>query len=95
MEDVSVGREARYQFVHEQIRQTLIGTLSLPRRQRLHLRIADALEQASAAEVERNAGEIAVHLYQAGAAADSDAHGNEPVGGERPRDRRGGVRGRA
>ena len=72
MEDVSVGREARYQFVHEQIRQTLVGTLSLPRRQRLHLRIADALEQGSAAEIERNAGEIAVHLYQAGAAADSD-----------------------
>ena len=72
MEDVSVGREARYQFVHEQIRQTLVGTLSLPRRQRLHLRVADALEQGSAAEIERNTGEIAVHLYQAGAAADSD-----------------------
>ncbi len=32
MEEIRVGREARYQFVHEQIRQTLISALSLPRR---------------------------------------------------------------
>ena len=69
IEDVSAGREARYQFVHEQIRQTLLAALSLPRRQRLHLRIADALEAAPAG-AEKNAGEIAFHLYQAGAAAD-------------------------
>ncbi|MGH6909423.1 MAG: ATP-binding protein, partial [Phenylobacterium sp.] len=72
LEDVSVGREARYQFVHEQIRQTLLSALSLPRRQRLHLRIADALEQGSPAAAEKNAGEIAFHLYQAGAAAQSE-----------------------
>jgi tetratricopeptide (TPR) repeat protein len=72
LEDVSVGREARYQFVHEQMRQTLLGALSLPRRQRLHLRVADALEQGSAAQVEKNHGEIAFHLYQAGAAADPE-----------------------
>jgi tetratricopeptide (TPR) repeat protein len=72
MEEIRVGREARYQFVHEQIRQTLISALSLPRRQRLHLRIADALEQGPAAQVEKNVGEIAFHLYQAGAAADPE-----------------------
>ena len=72
LEDVSVGREARYQFVHEQIRQTLLSALSLPRRQRLHLRIADALEQGSPAAADKNAGEIAFHLYQAGAAAESE-----------------------
>jgi tetratricopeptide (TPR) repeat protein len=72
MEEIHVGREARYQFVHEQIRQTLISTLSLPRRQRLHLRIADALEQGPAAQAEKNVGEIAFHLYQAGAAADPE-----------------------
>jgi len=72
LEDVSVGREARYQFVHEQIRQTLLSALSLPRRQRLHLRIADALEQGSPATADKNAGEIAFHLYQAGVAAQSE-----------------------
>jgi tetratricopeptide (TPR) repeat protein len=72
MEEVSVGREAKYQFVHEQIRQTLVSALSLPRRQRLHLRIADALEQGPAAQAEKNTGEIAFHLYQAGAAADPE-----------------------
>ncbi len=72
MEETRVGREARYQFVHEQIRQTLIGALSLPRRQRLHLHIADALEQGPPAQVEKNVAEIAFHLYQAGAAANPD-----------------------
>jgi tetratricopeptide (TPR) repeat protein len=72
MEDVSVGREVRYQFVHEQIRQTLLGTLSIPRRQRFHLRVATALEESLGAKAEQSAGEIAYHLYQAGAAADSE-----------------------
>ena len=34
------GRETRYRFVHELIRQTLAQALSLPRRQRLHARIS-------------------------------------------------------
>jgi tetratricopeptide (TPR) repeat protein len=70
IEDVSKDRVARYRFVHEQIRQTLLAGLSLPRRQRLHLRIADALETVHASEAEKLAGEIGHHLYQAGAAAD-------------------------
>ncbi len=65
-------REARYAFSHEQIRQTLLGTLSLPRRQRLHLRVADALEKSYAANLEEHAAELAHHLYQAGAAADAE-----------------------
>src|SRR5262249_53076499 len=44
IEDVSAGGEARYAFVHEQIRQTLLSLLSTARRQRLHLRMADAIE---------------------------------------------------
>jgi predicted ATPase len=43
--DVSIEREARYSFGHEQIRQTLLGTLSMPRRQRVHVRVADAIER--------------------------------------------------
>jgi tetratricopeptide (TPR) repeat protein len=66
------GREARYRFAHELIRQTLAESLSLPRRQRLHARIADAIERVSAASPEQQASALAHHLYQAGAAADAE-----------------------
>jgi predicted ATPase/class 3 adenylate cyclase len=69
IEDVSVEREARYAFVHEQIRQTLLSLLSTARRQRLHLRMADALEALHGRDAEAHAPDIAYHLYQAGAAA--------------------------
>ena len=68
-------REARYEFVHELIRTTLVNGLSLPRRQRLHLKIADALERLRAASLESHASVLAHHLYQAGAAADSHRAG--------------------
>ena len=64
-------RTARYGFVHELIRTTLVNGLSLPRRQRLHLKIADALERLRAASLESHASVLAHHLYQAGAAADT------------------------
>lgn len=70
IEDVSRERVARYRFVHEQVHQTLLAGLSLPRRQRLHLRIADALEARHAGQPGRVAGEIGHHLFQAGSAAD-------------------------
>jgi tetratricopeptide (TPR) repeat protein/predicted Ser/Thr protein kinase len=64
-------RMARYGFVHELIRTTLVSALSLPRRQRLHLKIADAVERMRAASLESHASMLAHHLYQAGAAADA------------------------
>ncbi len=64
------SREAAYSFAHEQIRQTLLGTLSLPRRQRYHLRVADALEGTGDPAAQASA--IAYHLYQAGAVADQE-----------------------
>jgi class 3 adenylate cyclase/tetratricopeptide (TPR) repeat protein len=70
IEDASEGREARYRFVHEQIRQTLLSTLSTPRRQRLHLRAAAALEKLYGSEVEERAVEVAHHLHMAGTAAE-------------------------
>jgi predicted ATPase len=75
VEDVSTDREARYAFVHEQIRQTLLSLLSTARRQRLHLRMGDALEALHGREAEQHAPEIAHHLYQAGAAADRERTG--------------------
>jgi predicted ATPase/class 3 adenylate cyclase len=68
VEDQSRDREARHAFVHEQIRQTLLSALSLPRRQRLHLRIADALEELHG-DSDAHASDLAHHLYGAGAAA--------------------------
>ena len=66
------GRDTRYRFVHELIRQTLAETLSLPRRQRLHGRVADAIERVYSANLDTHAPSLAHHLYQAGAAADPE-----------------------
>ena len=66
------GREMRYRFVHELIRQTLAEGLSMPRRQRLHARVADAMERIYAANIESQAGALAHHLYEAGAAAEAN-----------------------
>jgi len=63
-------REARYEFVHELIRTTLISGLSLPKRQRLHLKIADSMERLRASSLDSHVSMLAHHLYQAGVAAD-------------------------
>ncbi len=68
----TAGRDTRYRFVHELVRQTLAETLSMPRRQRLHARVAEAIERVYAANIEDNASPLAHHLYQAGAAADPE-----------------------
>jgi tetratricopeptide (TPR) repeat protein len=67
LESGKQGREARYTFVHELIRSTLLYDLSMPRRQRLHVRIADALESKSGTS-HGQVSMLAHHLYQAGAA---------------------------
>ncbi|MEE8346410.1 MAG: tetratricopeptide repeat protein, partial [Dehalococcoidia bacterium] len=66
------GPEARFTFAHELIRQTLVSGLSLPRRQRMHLRVAEAIEQAYPRSLEEHAADLAHHLHQAGAAADPE-----------------------
>ncbi len=64
--------EARFRFAHELIRQTLVSGLSLPRRQRLHLRIAGAMERAYSRAPEEHVADLAHHFHQAGAAADPE-----------------------
>jgi tetratricopeptide (TPR) repeat protein len=67
----SSSREPCYRFAHELIRQTLLQSLSMPRRQRLHLRVTEALERTYGARIdEEHAAAMAHHLYQAGAGAD-------------------------
>jgi tetratricopeptide (TPR) repeat protein len=71
IEDISVSGDPRYTFSHELIRQTLVATLALPRRQRIHRHIADAMEQRFGERAAEHAGELAHHLRQAGSAADA------------------------
>lgn len=66
----STGPSSQLRFAHEVIRQTLLGDLSQPRRQRLHLRVAEALERTHGTDADRHASEIAIHLQLAGPVAD-------------------------
>jgi hypothetical protein len=63
---------ARFRFAHELIRHTLLESYSAARRQRLHLRVADAIEQLHKSALIEHAEDLAHHLWQAGAAADPD-----------------------
>jgi DNA-binding CsgD family transcriptional regulator len=56
------GAEERLTFAHELIRQTLLAELSLPRRRRLHVRIARALEERHSADLDEHAAELAAHF---------------------------------
>jgi predicted ATPase len=61
------GRQPRFVFAHEQIRQTLLGRLSFVRRQRPHRRVADTFEQVHAGHLDEYVSDLAYHLAQAGA----------------------------
>ena len=65
-------RDATYTFVHELLRQALLGDLSLPRRQRLHVRVADALEDDERRTHQSQRIQIANHLDLSGAAAPAE-----------------------
>jgi predicted ATPase len=65
------GSAASFTFAHELMRQTLLVGLALPRRQRLHLTVAEALERVHGSAVHERAGEIAHHLVQAGSLAEA------------------------
>jgi adenylate cyclase len=63
---------ARFEFSHELVRQTVLSDLSAPRRQQLHLHIAEALERLYPDALEDHVNDLAHHLWQAGNAADVD-----------------------
>ncbi|HLI61834.1 MAG TPA: AAA family ATPase [Terriglobales bacterium] len=62
---VPAETDAVFEFRHELLRQTLLSYISLPRRQHLHLRAADALERRN-----DQMSRILSHLTQAGSLAD-------------------------
>lgn len=64
--------ESRFNFAHELIRQTVLAGLSAPRRQRLHLRAADAIEQVYSKVLEDRANDLSFHLVNAGPTAAPD-----------------------
>jgi DNA-binding CsgD family transcriptional regulator/tetratricopeptide (TPR) repeat protein len=61
--------DAGFGFAHELTRQTLLEGLSPPRRQVLHLRVADAMERLYAGQMADHAPDIANQLLLAGSAA--------------------------
>ena len=66
------GGDVIYSFIHEQIRQTVLADLSAQRRQRLHVRVADAMQELLGGAAEERAADIAHHLQLAGGAAPRD-----------------------
>jgi tetratricopeptide (TPR) repeat protein len=66
----SQGPETPFIFAHELLRQTLLATISAPRRQQLHASVADAIERLHPGAAAERAGEIADHLLKAGSFAD-------------------------
>lgn len=67
---IAPRRDGHLSFSHELIRQTLLSDVSMLRRQRLHLRAADAIERRNASDLGPHAGELVHHLSLAGTYAD-------------------------
>jgi DNA-binding CsgD family transcriptional regulator len=61
-----------FRFTHALIRETLYGELSLPRRQRLHRRAAEAIEWVHARNLTPHLAALAAHYRLGGVAADPD-----------------------
>ncbi|MGD8330736.1 MAG: AAA family ATPase, partial [Acidobacteriota bacterium] len=67
---VAAGREPVYEFSHALVRQTLLATLSVPRRQQLHIDVATGMTRLFGERVAERAPELATHLSRAGSIAD-------------------------
>jgi DNA-binding winged helix-turn-helix (wHTH) protein/tetratricopeptide (TPR) repeat protein len=55
---------AEFEFCHELIRQAILTPLSVARRHRLHLEVAEAIEETCSAMLEAHASELAYHYVR-------------------------------
>ncbi|MDP9244030.1 MAG: AAA family ATPase, partial [Chloroflexota bacterium] len=72
---LSETRERRapsYAFIHALVRQTLYEEMTMPRKQKLHLRAAQAIELVHARDLDSQVAALAIHYRTAGAAADTE-----------------------
>ena len=58
--------DSGYDFSHDRIREVAYASISLARRRLLHRRVAQALEQAHAADLNSISSELAAHYEHAG-----------------------------
>jgi len=63
--------QARFQFSHDLIRQCVLADLFIPRRQRLHLRMASAIEALDSQSLDVRVSDLAYHMWHAGSAAEA------------------------
>lgn len=66
------GQADRFTFPHALVQHALYSELSMTRRARLHLQVADAIEASMAHGSEERAGELANHLFAATLPAQQD-----------------------
>jgi tetratricopeptide (TPR) repeat protein len=64
--------ESLFRFSHELISQTVVSEISPPRRQRLHLNVAEAIERLYESALEDHAHDLAHHLWHAGPVSNAD-----------------------
>jgi tetratricopeptide (TPR) repeat protein len=77
--------DSEYDFTHDRLREVTCSELSLVRRRYLHRRVARAMAEVYAADIESWNGQIASHFEQAGMAEEAIEHYGRAAGCARRR----------